>query len=93
MGSKQNASNKGSIDPSLLSILCCPETKLNVSMADDQLIGRLNMGIGNGEIQNKAGQQVKEKLDGGLIREDKKVLYPIRDQIPIMLIEEAIVLD
>ena len=93
MGEKQNASEKGAIDPGLLAILCCPDTKQNVVLADGQLVEKLNTRIGKGEIQNKAGQQVKEKLDGGLIREDKKVLYPIRDQIPIMLIEEGILLE
>ena len=93
MGEKEDSSNKGSIDPGLLAILCCPETKQNVTLADDQLVERINTGIGKGEILNKAGQQVKEKLDGGILREDKKVLYPIRDKIPIMLIEEGIVLE
>ncbi|WP_454061115.1 Trm112 family protein [Candidatus Nitrospira salsa] len=93
MDEQQANANKGTIDPGLLAILCCPETKLNVALADDDLIQRLNTGIGNGKVLNKAGQQVKEELDGGLIREDKKILYPIRDQIPIMLIEEGIVLD
>ncbi|WP_447970166.1 Trm112 family protein [Nitrospira sp. M1] len=85
--------NKGTIDPGLLAILCCPETKLNVLMADAQLIERVNTAIERGETLNKAGQPVKEKLDGGLIRQDKKILYPIRDQIPIMLIEEGIMLE
>ncbi len=31
-----------------------------------------------------------EKIDGGLVREDGKCLYPIRGNIPIMLIDEAI---
>ena len=93
MGEQQDVANKGSIDPGLLAILCCPETKQRVELADEELLERINTGIGKGEIHNKAGQQVKEKLDGGILREDKKVLYPIRDQIPIMLIEEGIVLD
>jgi len=33
---------------------------------------------------------VSEKLDGGLIRADRKILYPIREDIPVMLIEEGI---
>ncbi|MCA9471730.1 MAG: hypothetical protein MRJ96_04545 [Nitrospirales bacterium] len=93
MGKTSDLSNKGSIDSSLLSILCCPDTKQQVTMADSQLIEEVNSGIEKGEILNRAGGQVKEKLDGGILREDKKVLYPIRDRIPIMLIEEAIVLN
>ncbi|MGB0911816.1 MAG: Trm112 family protein [Nitrospirales bacterium] len=93
MAEQQDNANKGTIDPGLLAILCCPETKLTVTLADNDLIQRVNTGIGSGTVLNKAGQQVKEEIDGGLIREDQKVLYPIRDQIPIMLIEEGIVLD
>jgi uncharacterized protein len=36
---------------------------------------------------------VSGELDGGLIRSDRKILYPIRDHIPVMLIEEGIPLD
>ena len=50
----------------------------------------LNNQIAEGVLKNNAGQPVTEKLDGGLIRADKKILYPIRDDIPVMLIEEGI---
>ncbi len=46
-----------------------------------------------GKITNRGGKIVENPLDGGLIREDKKFLYPIDDGIPIMLIDEAISLD
>ena len=41
-------------------------------------------------MKNRVGQPVKEKIDGGLVREDKKFLYPIRGNIPVMLVDEAI---
>ena len=78
------------IDNELLAILCCPETKQEVTRADEQLIHLLNDRIGKGVVKNKAGQPVSEKLDGGLLRADKKMLYPVREDIPIMLIEEGI---
>ncbi len=81
------------LDKDLLAILCCPETKLEVSLADDALIDRLNEVAGRGALKNKAGKPVTELLDGGLIRADRKVLYPIRENIPVMLIEEGIPLD
>ena len=93
MEKSQEVSNEGAIDQDLLAILCCPETKQEVSLMDSQSVERLNTEIEKGELRNKAGQPVKEKLDGGLIRQDQKVVYPIRDQIPIMLIEEGIVLE
>lgn len=78
------------IDNELLAILCCPETKQEVTRADERLIHLLNDRIGKGDVKNKAGQPVSEKLDGGLLRADKKILYPVREDIPIMLIEEGI---
>jgi uncharacterized protein YbaR (Trm112 family) len=41
-------------------------------------------------LRNRAGKPVNGKFDGGLLRQDGKVLYPIRNRIPIMLVEEAI---
>ena len=90
MEGEKNGPDKGTIDKDLLAILCCPETKQDVSLVDSHALQRLNAGIEQGELQNKAGQPVKEKLDGGLIRQDRKIVYPIRDQIPIMLIDEGI---
>lgn len=81
------------VDKDLLAILCCPETKLDVSLADDALIGKVNDAVSRGVLKNKAQKPVTEMLDGGLIRADKKILYPIREDIPVMLIEEGIPLD
>ncbi|CAI4030103.1 hypothetical protein DNFV4_00527 [Nitrospira tepida] len=81
------------LDKDLLAILCCPETKQAVHLADEPLIERLNDQVARGELRNKAGQPVKEKLDGGLIRADRKILYPVRDDIPVMLIDEGIPLE
>jgi uncharacterized protein YbaR (Trm112 family) len=87
------SSGNVNIDKDLLAILCCPETKQDVALAEPALISQLNQRIGRGDLKNKAGQVVSEKLDGGLIRADRKVLYPVRDDIPVMLIEEAIPLE
>ena len=90
MEETKDSTNKGNIDRELLAILCCPETKQDLSLLDSQTLQQLNLVIEKGELQNKAGQPVKDKLDGGLVRKDRKIVYPIKDQIPIMLIEEGI---
>jgi len=81
---------KVNIDKDLLSILCCPETKQDVMLAPDSVIAGINDRIAKGEVRNKAGQVITERMDGGLLRADKKILYPIREDIPVMLIEEGI---
>jgi uncharacterized protein YbaR (Trm112 family) len=80
------------VDPQLLEILCCPETRQDVALAPAALVEELNRRVEAGTLQNRAGTPVREKLDGGLLRADGKVLYPIREDIPVMLIEEAIAL-
>lgn len=80
------------VDPELLDILVCPETRQPVRPADDALVRRLNERIEEGEVRNRAGETVRELLDGGLVREDGEVLYPVRDDIPVMLVDEAILL-
>ena len=74
----------------LLEILCCPETRQALRLADAALIEKLNTQIASGTLQNRAGQPLKEKLDGGLVRADEKLLYPIRKNIPVMVVDEAI---
>jgi uncharacterized protein YbaR (Trm112 family) len=81
------------IDQQLLDILACPETKEPVALADDALIVKLNAAIEAGTLKNRAGETVAEKIDGGLVRQDQKYVYPIRDDIPIMLIDEGIPLE
>jgi uncharacterized protein YbaR (Trm112 family) len=81
------------IDKDLLAILCCPETKQPVSLADPSLLKKLNEAVERGSLRNKGKKLVSEQLDGGLIRADQKILYPIRENIPVMLIEEGIPLE
>ena len=76
--------------PDLLEILRCPEDRTPLREAEPALIAELNAKVQSGALRNKGGEPVKEPLQGGLIRQDGKVLYPVRDDIPVMLIEEGI---
>lgn len=81
------------LDKDLLAILCCPETKQSVTVAESALVDKLNAAVARGRLKNKGKKPVSEQMDGGLIRADQKILYPIREGIPVMLIEEGIPLD
>lgn len=81
------------IDQQLLDILACPETHEAVSLADDTLIEGLNRKIEAGQLVNRAGEKVTEPISSGLVREDGRYLYAIRDGIPIMLVEQGIPLE
>ncbi len=82
------------IDKELLDIIVCPETKQDLVLAEPGLIERINLLIEKGELRNRSKQKISEKIDDGLIqKEDRKYLYPIRDSIPILLIDESICLE
>jgi len=74
----------------LLDILVCPETKQPVRLADEGLLARLNSAIAQGGARSQDGRPVAQPVQEGLVREDGLLLYPVRDDIPIMLIDEAI---
>jgi len=74
----------------LLSILCCPETKQDLAVADASLIEKINQKIERHDLRNRGGSVVVQKIDSGLIRADKRYLYVVREDIPVMLIDEAI---
>lgn len=74
----------------LLNILTCPETKQPLTLAEASVLAGLNARIQAGQLTNRAGSTVTELIDGGLIRKDGHYLYPIRDDIPVMLIDESI---
>ena len=81
------------VDQELLDILVCPETKQPLRLADEALLARVNAAISSGTMANRGGQTVSEAVSEGLVRDDGKYLYPVRDDIPVMLIDEALPLD
>lgn len=81
------------VSKELLEILVCPETRQSLTPAAPELVARLNAAIATGQLTNRSGQAVKQKLSAGLVRQDGKVLYAIVDDIPLMLVDESIGLD
>jgi len=81
------------IRPDLLKMLVCPENRAPLEIASSELVAKINRAVAAGQLTNKAGRKLEKPLDGGLVREDRAVLYPIVDEIPMMLVDEAIPLD
>ncbi|MAZ13363.1 MAG: hypothetical protein CMO71_11240 [Verrucomicrobiales bacterium] len=81
------------MDEKLLEIICCPETYQSLKLADPELVTELNQRVQKGVLLSRSGEDVKEKIDEGLVREDGKILYPVRQNIPTLLIEQGIQLD
>ena len=81
------------VDQDLLDILVCPENKTAVKLVDDEVLAKVNDAIQAKTLKNRAGEAIEDAVDGGLLREDGAYLYAIRDDIPIMLIDESIPMD
>ncbi len=76
-----------------LKILVCPEDQSPLTTASSDLVDRVNRAIERGQVKNRAERLVERPLSGGLLRADKTVLYPIVDDIPLMLVDEGIPMD
>jgi uncharacterized protein YbaR (Trm112 family) len=81
------------INSELLEILVCPETKQKLRLADEETLDQVNRAVVAGSLKNQSGDRVKDRIEAGLVREDGMVLYPVKDDIPVMLLDEAIRLE
>ena len=81
------------IDEKLAQILVCPENRTALTLADEELVSKLNRAIAVGKVKDRLGRTVETQLKEGLVREDGLLLYPIVDDIPVMLVDEAIPLE
>ncbi len=68
-----------SMDEALLEILCCPVTRQPLRLADTETL-RL------------ASTRVAVPLAEGLLREDGRMVYPVKNGIPLLVPEEGIAL-
>ena len=78
------------VNEELLEILVCPETKQPVRMAEADVLERVNQKVRDKSLRNRGGDPVEKEIREGLIREDGRVLYPVDDGIPVMLVDESI---
>jgi uncharacterized protein YbaR (Trm112 family) len=78
------------MDKRLLDIVCCPVTQLPLHLLDVERLARLNVAITAGELRNRASEPLPETLLEALVTRDGRLVYPVRDGIPILLEEESI---
>ncbi len=89
-GSFATVMNGGMLDPQLLALLRCPETRQPLAELSPKELARLESARAAGTLQTRAGRTVNERVEAGLVREDGAYVYPIREGIPVLLVDEAL---
>jgi uncharacterized protein YbaR (Trm112 family) len=77
----------------ILPILRCPDDHTLLVLANEALVDEVNAAIRAGHLVDRAGKRVEQEVDGGLVRSAGDIMYPIFDQIPVLLADESIMLD
>jgi uncharacterized protein YbaR (Trm112 family) len=77
----------------LLDILRCPENLTVVRLATWKELESANERIKAGTLKTWAGKNVPNSVNAMLIRADNKIGYRFEGAAPVMIIEEALVLD
>lgn len=78
------------IERKLLDILVCPVTRLPLSELDETRLTKLNELIGAGQVTSLDGEVLTAAIEGGLVTENGTTIYPIENNIPIMLENRSI---
>lgn len=78
------------IQPALLDRLRCPLTKNALRIATDDEIASLNQSIQDRQARDHLDSLVETAIDGGLVSEAAERLFPIRNRIASLVIEESI---
>ena len=78
------------VDGKLLEILCCPVSKTPLTVLSPDKLKKLNAAIAQDEVLYVGGEAVQDALQEALITEDNKVIYPVQDDIPVLLEEMGI---
>ncbi len=78
------------ISDELLAMVRCPADRTPLQRADASLIQRLNEQIAGKRLLTVGGDPVELPLNGGLVRGDGKILYPVYEGFARLLVDEGI---
>lgn len=78
------------LSPEFLKIARCLHTGTGLRLADASLLQRLNQAIAAGQLRNSLGDPVSRTLDAALINEAGELAYPVIQDVPVLLRDEAI---
>lgn len=78
------------MDRRLLDILCCPTSRQPLAPLNARELDAINQAIAAGGLVCADGQAQSTPLTAGLLTHDRRTVYRIDDDIPVLLADEAI---
>ena len=80
------------MDRKLLDFICCPVTRSSLELLPERELAQLNELIALRRIRNREDALVDAPLTEALVTRSGKLIYPIRDGVPLLLEEQAMAL-
>jgi uncharacterized protein len=77
------------LDRKLLDIICCPVTRSSLELLPVPELEALNELIVAKRVKNREDAIVDAPLTEALVTRSGKLIYPIRDGIPVLLEDQA----
>jgi uncharacterized protein YbaR (Trm112 family) len=81
------------LDPDFVNILRCPASGAPLALLERHRLRQANRLVETGALRHTDGRIVATPMEQALVTRDGVSIYPVRDGIPILLLDEAIPAD